>query len=243
MSPPARDRARLDRPLTKVSASHLERLAAVYIRQSTQHQVLHHQESTRLQYDLAKHAHALGWPPERVLVIDDDLGCSGASAEGRVGFQRLVAEVGMGHVGIILGVETSRLARSCRDWHHLLEICALFQTLISDLDGIYDPANYNDRLLLGLKGTMSEAELHVLKQRRLEGKRAKARRGELGMLLPIGSIRRSSGEILKDPDEQAQTVVQTIFEPARKSRDPRSSVSGSPILVGMSLCMASSTSR
>jgi DNA invertase Pin-like site-specific DNA recombinase len=212
MSPPARDQPRLDRPLTKVSASHLERLAAVYIRQSTQHQVLHHQESTRLQYDLAKHAHALGWPPERVLVIDDDLGCSGASAEGRVGFQRLVAEVGMGHVGIILGVETSRLARSCRDWHHLLEICALFQTLISDLDGIYDPANYNDRLLLGLKGTMSEAELHIIKQRMIEGKRAKARRGELGMLLPIGYIRRSSVEIIKDPDEQAQTVVQTIFE-------------------------------
>lgn len=212
MSRPAREQVRLDRPLTKVSHSHLERLAVVYIRQSTQHQVIHHQESTRLQYGLAERAHQMGWAPERVLVIDDDLGCSGSSAEGRVGFQRLVAEVGMGHVGIILGVETSRLARSCRDWHHLLEICALFQTLISDLDGIYDPANYNDRLLLGLKGTMSEAELHVIKQRMLEGKRAKARRGELGMPLPIGYLRRQSGEIIKDPDEHAQTVIQTIFE-------------------------------
>jgi hypothetical protein len=118
----------------------------------------------------------------------------------------------MDHVGIILGIEVSRLARSCRDWHHLLEVCALFGTLISDLDGIYDPSNYNDRLLLGLKGTMSEAELHILKQRMTEGKRAKARRGELGMLVPIGYVRKPSGEVIKDPDEQAQTMVVLIFE-------------------------------
>lgn len=141
----------------KILSRHWDRLAIVYVRQSTPQQVLQHQESTRLQYGLKSRAMALGWPEDRVLVIDDDLGCSGSSAEGRLGFQRLVSEVGLDHVGIVLGVEISRLARSCKDWHQLLEICALFGTLIADLDGIYDPAHYNDRLLLGLKGTMSEA--------------------------------------------------------------------------------------
>lgn len=155
----------------KIVADHLERLAVVYVRQSTLQQVLDHQESTRLQYGLVNRAQALGWSQERVLVIDEDLGKSGASAEGREGFQRLVAEVGLNHVGLILGVEMSRLARSSKDWHQLLEICALFGTLIADLDGIYDPSQYNDRLLLGLKGTMSEAELHILKQRMVQGKR------------------------------------------------------------------------
>lgn len=195
----------------KIQARHHERLAVVYIRQSTPQQVLHHQESTRAQYGLKTRAVQLGWPQERILVIDDDLGKSGASAEGRAGFQRLVTEVGLNHVGMILGIEMSRLARSCKDWHHLLEICALFGTLIADLDGIYDPAQYNDRLLLGLKGTMSEAELHILKQRMLEGKLQKARRGELGVPLPIGYARRPSGEVILDPDEQAQDVVRMIF--------------------------------
>ena len=133
---------------------HVERLAVVYVRQSTMQQVLAHQESTRLQYGLVRRAVAWGWSEARVLVIDDDLGRSGTSGEGRQGFQRLVAEVGLDHVGLILGVEMSRLARSSKDWHQLLEICALFGTLIADLDGIYDPSQYNDRLLLGLKGTM-----------------------------------------------------------------------------------------
>src|SRR6516165_4310975 len=135
----------------KIRPQHVERLAVVYVRQSTMQQVLEHQESTRLQYGLVRRAVAWGWPEVRVLVIDDDLGRSGTRAEGRQGFQRLVAEVGLDHVGLILGVEMSRLARSSKDWHQLLEICALFGTLIADLDGIYDPSQYNDRLLLGLK--------------------------------------------------------------------------------------------
>ncbi len=142
----------------KIVSRHLERLAVVYVRQSTMQQVLEHQESTRLQYGLVQRAVALGWSAARVLVIDEDLGQSGATAEGRHGFQRLVAEVGLDHVGVVLGIEMSRLARSSKDWHQLLETCALFGTLLADLDGIYDPSHYNDRLLLGLKGTMSEAE-------------------------------------------------------------------------------------
>ena len=195
----------------KIQPHHLERLAVVYVRQSTLQQVLDHQESTRLQYGLVHRAEAFGWSCERVLTIDDDLGKSGSSVEGRVGFQRLVTEVGLNHVGLILGVEMSRLARSSKDWHQLLEICALFGTLIADLDGVYDPAQYNDRLLLGLKGTMSEAELHILKQRMVQGKRNKAQRGELGFHVPIGYIRRPSSEIRFDPDEQVQQVVKLIF--------------------------------
>jgi DNA invertase Pin-like site-specific DNA recombinase len=134
----------------KVQPWHTDRLAVVYVRQSTPQQVLDHQESTRLQYGLTCNAQALGWPAERILLIDDDLGKSGSSAEGRAGFQRLVTEVSLDHVGIILGIEIARVARSNRDWHQLLELCALFGTLIGDLDGIYDPGQYNDRLLLGL---------------------------------------------------------------------------------------------
>jgi DNA invertase Pin-like site-specific DNA recombinase len=195
----------------KIQAVHLDRLAVVYVRQSTLQQVLEHQESTRLQYGMVDRAEALGWQPERVLVIDEDLGKSGATAVGRAGFQRLVAEVSLNHVGVILGVEMSRLARCSKDWHQLLEVCALFRTLIGDLDGIYDPSQYNDRLLLGLKGTMSEAELHVLKTRLLEGKLNKARRGELPFDPPIGYLRRPCGEVIFDPDEQAQQIVRLIF--------------------------------
>ena len=196
----------------KIQSMHLDRQAVVYVRQSTMQQVERHRESTRLQYGLVERAHHLGWSRQRILVIDDDLGVSGATAEGRPGFQRLVAEVGLDHVGIVLGIEMSRLARSSRDWHQLLEVCAIFATLIGDLDGVYDPTQYNDRLLLGLKGTMSEAELHILKQRMLEGKRAKARRGELGMRVPMGYVRGASGEISKDPDEQAQHIIALVFE-------------------------------
>ncbi|MDN3030525.1 MAG: recombinase family protein [Candidatus Tisiphia sp.] len=169
-------------------------------------------ESTKLQYNLVERAYDLGWSADKVLVIDDDLGQSGATAEGRPGFQRLVAEVGLDHVGIVLGIEVSRLARSCKDWYQLLEVCALFRTIIADTDGIYDPVSYNDRLLLGLKGTMSEAELHIIKQRMLQGKNAKARRGELGIQVAMGYIRRPFGEIVKDPDEQAQATIQMVFE-------------------------------
>jgi DNA invertase Pin-like site-specific DNA recombinase len=195
----------------KIGPRHWERLAVVYVRQSTMQQVLEHQESTRLQYGLVRRAIAWGWPEARVLVIDDDQGRSGTSAEGRHGFQRLVAEVGLDHVGLILGVEMSRLARSSKDWHQLLEICALFGTLIADLDGIYDPSQYNDRLLLGLKGTMSEAELHLLKQRMYQGILQKARRGALSFALPIGYVHNASGEVVYDPDEQVQHVVRLIF--------------------------------
>jgi len=197
---------------SKIQAAHYDRLAVVYVRQSHPQQVIRHQESTRLQYGLADRAQALGWAKPQVLVIDEDLGKSADSVAGRSGFQRLVTEVGLAHVGLILGLEISRLARSNRDWHHLLEVCALFGTLIGDVDGIYDPTDYNDRLLLGLKGAMSEAELHVLKQRMVAGKRAKAQRGELGMPVPMGYVRRPSGEVVKDPDEQAQGVMELIFE-------------------------------
>ncbi len=196
----------------KIQAHHRERLAIIYVRQSTLQQITRHQESTRLQYGLVERALELGWPRSQVLVIDEDRGKSGRTVEGRLGFQRLMTEVSLDHVGLVLGIEMSRLARSCRDWHQLLEVCGLFGTLIGDLDGLYDPRDYNDRLLLGLKGTMSEAELHVLKQRMLAGKRAKAARGELGMQVPMGYIRRPSGEIVKDPDEQAQATIELIFE-------------------------------
>jgi len=195
----------------KILSRHFERLAVVYVRQSTPQQVLNHQESTRLQYGLVRRAMELGWSEARVLVIDDDLGQSGATAEGRQGFQRLVAEVGLDHVGLVLGVDMSRLARSSKDWHQLLEMCALFGPLIADLDGIYDPSQYNDRLLLGFKGTMSEAESHILKQRMQQGKLHKARRGERRFPLPIGSVRDAPDEMRFDPAEQVQPVVRLIF--------------------------------
>ena len=195
----------------KIRAFHRERLAVVYVRQSTPQQVLDHQESTRLQYGLVSRAQALGWETSRILVIDEDQGKSGSSAQGRAGFQRLVSEVSLDHVGIIFGVEMSRLARSNKDWHQLLELCALFHTLIADLDGIYDPVQYNDRLLLGLKGTMSEAELHILKQRMHQGRLSKAQRGELQFALPIGYVWDPTGEIQFDPDEQVQQVVRLVF--------------------------------
>ncbi|MFO0608432.1 MAG: recombinase family protein [Polyangiales bacterium] len=197
---------------SKVASRHHERIAIVYVRQSTNYQLLHHQESTRMQYDLVDRAVALGWRRDRVLVIDADLGRSGASTEGRPGFKHMVAEVGLGHVGILLGVDVSRIARNCRDWYQLLEMCSLFGTLISDLDGVYDPSHYNDRLLLGLKGTMSEAELHTIKMRMLEGRLHKAERGELAMQLPTGYVRRPSGEVALEPDEQARAVVALVFD-------------------------------
>lgn len=190
---------------------HHDRLAVVYVRQSTAQQVLDHHESTRLQYGLVGRAQALGWAPDRIQVIDEDLGRSATSAEGRTGFQRLVSEVSLDHVGLILGLEMSRLARSSKDWHQLLELCALFRTLIADLDGIYDPTRYNDRLLLGLKGTLSEAELHVLKQRMHQGRLSKARRGKLTFPLPIGYVWGPDGTVAFDPDEQVQAVVRLIF--------------------------------
>jgi len=196
----------------KLKPWHLVRWVIIYIRQSTLQQVTEHRESTARQYALVDLALALGWPRDRILIIDDDLGKSGESVEGRPGFQRLLAEVALDHVGLILGLEMSRLARSCKDWHQLLELCARFHALLGDADGLYDPTDYNDRLLLGLKGTMSEAELHILKERMYQGKLNKARRGELMSIPPIGYIRLTSGEWAIDPDEQVQTTVRLIFD-------------------------------
>jgi DNA invertase Pin-like site-specific DNA recombinase len=173
---------------SKVNAGHLKRSAYLYARQSSLKQVLHHTESTQRQYALRRRAVALGWAAEHIIVIDAEQGQSGASAEDRAGFQQLVTEVGMGRAGIVMGLEVSRLARNNADWHRLLEICALTGTLILDEDGVYDPAHFNDRLLLGLKGTMSEAELHWLRMRLIGGMLNKARRGELRSPLPIGFV-------------------------------------------------------
>lgn len=196
----------------KISASHLRRNAYLYVRQSTVRQVLENTESTQRQYALRQRAVALGWPIERVIVIDTDLGQSGASAADREGFQKLVAEVGMGRAGIVLGLEVSRLARNSTDWHRLLEICALSDTLILDEDGVYDPAHFNDRLLLGLKGTMSEAELHVMRARLRGGLLNKARRGELRCRLPIGFVYDAVGRVVLDPDKQVQESVRFLFQ-------------------------------
>jgi DNA invertase Pin-like site-specific DNA recombinase len=196
----------------KIQPWHRDRLAVVYVRQSTAAQVHDHTESTRGQYGLVERAVALGWAPSRVLVIDDDQGHSAAGIDARPGFQRLVFEVGLDHVGIVLGVEMSRLARSGREWHQLLELCALAGALLGDLDGVYDPAEHNDRLLLGLKGTVSEAELHLIKQRMWSGRIAKAQRGQLTVPLPVGFVRRASGEVVLDPDEQVREVVHLVFD-------------------------------
>jgi DNA invertase Pin-like site-specific DNA recombinase len=194
----------------KIRPRHRDRLAVVYIRQSTPQQVASNRESADLQYQLRQRAVALGWTDDRVLVIDDDQGISGTSVENRPGFQRLLAEVSLGHVGVVFGREMSRLARSCADWHRLLELCALFQVLLADADGVYDPADFNDRLLLGLKGTMSEAELHILRARLHQGKLNKARRGELFTCVPVGYVRVPDG-IARDPDEQVRSVVSLVF--------------------------------
>ncbi len=203
-------------PQQKIRPEHLDRAAVVYVRQSSRQQVLEHSESTRLQYALAGRAVALGWARSQVVVIDDDLGVSAATADSRKGFARLVTEVTMGRAGVVLGIEMSRLARTGRDWHQLLELCSLSGVLLADPDGVYDPGVYNDRLLLGLKGTMSEAELYLIRQRMLSGKLAKAERGELAIPLPIGYVRRPSGEVTLDPDEQAQHVVRLVFSAFRR---------------------------
>jgi DNA invertase Pin-like site-specific DNA recombinase len=195
---------------SKITAVHLERLALVYVRQSSARQVEENTESTQLQYQLVDRAEDLGWLRSRVEVIDDDLGVSGRSIEGRVGFQRLLAQVSLEHVGIVMGIEMSRLARSCRDWHQLLELCAMFGTLLGDADGIYDPRDHNDRLLLGLKGTMSEAELHVLRGRLRNGQLNKARRGEFITHAPIGYVRQGDA-LVKECDDQARQVVELVF--------------------------------
>lgn len=201
----------------KVTAHHLKRSAYLYIRQSTLRQVFENTESTDRQYALRQRAVALGWQQEKVVVIDCDQGQSGATMEGRDGFQRLVADVGMGRAGIVMGLEVSRLARNSSDWHRLLEICALSDTLILDEDGVYDPSHFNDRLLLGLKGTMSEAELHVLRARLRGGILNKARRGDLEVPLPIGLLYDANVRVVLDPDKQVQQTLRTFFQTFRRT--------------------------
>lgn len=196
----------------KVQPHHLERSAYLYIRQSSPRQVIENVESTKRQYALRGRAIALGWRDEQIIVIDNDQGESGASAAWREGFQRLVTDVGMGHAGIVMGLEVSRLARNNADWHRLLEICALADTLILDEDGVYDPASFNDRLLLGLKGTMSEAELHVLKARLRGGILNKVRRGEYRCPLPTGLVYDEAGNVVLDPDAQVREAITYFFE-------------------------------
>lgn len=197
---------------SKILLAHLEKLAVVYVRQSSPQQVQENRESTARQYAFADHAVTLGWPQERVLVIDEDLGKSGRTAEGRTGFQRLVTEVTLKHVGLVLGLEMSRLARSSRDWHNLFEMCAICGSLLADEDGVYDPTDPNDRLILGMKGLMSEMELHIMRNRLLRGRDNKAQRGELFQSVPMGYVILPTGEVDFDPDAQAQEVMRLVFD-------------------------------
>jgi DNA invertase Pin-like site-specific DNA recombinase len=222
MNSPDPVRPAADMPLssgsTKIRPRHHQRQALVYIRQSTLQQVHEHRESTARQYALVEQAVALGWSRAQVEVIDEDQGKSGQSAVARQGFQRLLTSVALDQVGIIFGLEMSRLARSNKDWHQLLEVCAIFHTLLADQDGIYDPTSYNDQLLLGLKGTLSAAELHILRGRMNEGRLNKARRGELFNHAPIGYLRQLSGALALDPDQQVQSVVRLIFDQFDRQR-------------------------
>jgi DNA invertase Pin-like site-specific DNA recombinase len=212
LDPAAASDMSMSLPSPKIRPWHLQRKAIVYIRQSTPQQVLEHRESADRQYSLVHRAAALGWPQDGVEVVDEDQGRSGQTVEGRLGFQYLLAEISLDHVGIIFGLEMSRLARSNKDWHQLLELCGIFRTLLADQDGLYDPTDYNDRLLLGLKGTMSEAELHVLRSRMYQGLLNKARRGEVFNHPPAGYIKLTTGTFALDPDEQVQSVIRLLFD-------------------------------
>src|SRR4051794_7163355 len=207
--------------VSKVTAGHLARTAYLSVRQSSLRQVLHNTESGERQYALRQRAVALGWPTEQIVVIDSDQGQSGASADGREGFQRLVADVGLGKAGIVLGLEVSRLARNSADWHRLLEISALSGTLICDEDGLYDPGDFNARLLLGLKGTMSEAELHFIRARLQGGILSKARRGELQTRLPVGLVYDPAGKVVLDPDSGVQQALRHLFQTFERTLSAR----------------------
>src|ERR1700758_236435 len=202
----------------KVTGTHLARTAYLYVRQSTLRQVLTNTESATRQYALRQKAIALGWQAEQIVTIDTDQGQSGASAADREGFQHLVAEVGMGRAGIVLGLEGSRLARNNADWHRLPEICAMSATLICDEDGLYDPTDFNDRLLLGLKGTMSEAELHFIRARLIGGQLSKARRGELQMGLPVGLVYAPGRQHRARPGYRCATSHPAGVHPVRPHR-------------------------
>jgi DNA invertase Pin-like site-specific DNA recombinase len=205
----------------RITTAHRAKLAYVYVRQSSPGQVRHHQESTALQYRLVERAALFGWPRERVHVIDDDLGKSGTSSRDRHGFQTLIAEVGLGKAGLVMSLDASRLARNNRDWHQLLELCSLFGVLIADGERLYDPAAYHDRLLLGLSGIMSEAELHQIKIRTHQGERQKAARGELRLPLPTGLIHNRDGSVTFNPDEEVQERLRLVFAKFRELRSAK----------------------
>src|SRR5258708_11032186 len=200
------------RSTSKIRDRHLDRLAMVDVRQYSAQQVIENRESRERQYALAEFAQRLGWPAERVVIVDEDQGQSGKSADNRSGFQRLMTEVSLNHVGIVLGLELSRLSRSSRDWHQLIDVCASFNTLLCDQDGVYDPLDSNDRLLLGMKGAMGEFELVTLRNRLLRGSRNKAERGELFLFVPLGYFKTSSGEVVQVPDEPARGVIPLVLQ-------------------------------
>ena len=204
-----------DEVTSALSAAHRAKLAYIYIRQSTAGQVRQHQESTTLQYRLVDRAAGLGWPRERIVVVDDDLGKSGATSTERQGFQRLIAEIGLGKAGLVLSLDASRLARNNRDWHQLLELCSIFGVVIGDGERLYDPNAYHDRLLLGLSGIMSEAELHQIRMRLHQGERQKAARGELRLPLPAGLVQERDGGIALNPDEEVQARLRLVFDTFR----------------------------
>jgi DNA invertase Pin-like site-specific DNA recombinase len=191
------------------------RLAYVYVRQSTVTQIKHHQESTELQYRLVERAEALGWPRERIQVLDEDLGQSGAGTAARPG-QTLITEISLGHAGLVMSLDASRLARNGRDWHQLLDLCSLFGVLLADGERLYDPGAYHDRLLLGLSGIMSEAELHQMKLRLHQGERQKAARGELRLPVPAGLAQNRSGAVTLHPDEEVQARLALVFAKFRE---------------------------
>src|SRR5436853_1461418 len=197
--------------ISKIADRHLSRQACIYIRQSTPGQVRFNQESTERQYNLASKAKAMGWNPEQIRILDRDLGQSGAKATHREDFKTLVSDVAMGQVGAIFSLEASRLARSNQDWHRLLELCSVTDTLVIDEDGCYNPADFNDGLVLGLKGTMAQAELHFLRVRLLGGKLNKAQKGELRFPLPVGFCYDEESRIIPDPDDEVRGAVSLVF--------------------------------
>jgi DNA invertase Pin-like site-specific DNA recombinase len=197
---------------SKTRPCHLERQAVVYVRQSTPRQVIEHGESLARQYALRQRAAALGWPPPSILVIDQDLGLSGSGSENRLGFQRLLADIAQNRVGLVLALEISRLARNSRDWHNLFDLCAVCDVLLADEDGVYDPSDINDRLILGMKGIMSEMEIHIMKIRLERGRRNKAQRGELFHSVPWGYVLQPDVTVALDPDEQVRGTVRRVFD-------------------------------
>src|SRR5271167_4776282 len=208
-------------PDERLTPARRAKLAYIYVRQSSVTQVKHHQESTELQYRLVDRAVDLGWPRERVQVIEEELGKWGAGHADRQGFQTLIAEVGLGKAGLVLSLDASRLARNNRDWHQLLELCSLFGVLIADGERLYDPAAYHDRLLLGLSGIMSEAELHQIKIRLHQGERQKAARGELRLPLPAGLTHGRDGSVTLNPDEEVQERLRLVFIKFRELRSAK----------------------